>query len=558
MKLPAPLQKVWDDPVWSKVIAGVILFCLGALPTERLLRNWLLSVIVGCFLLAWGFCFWVRYRKTGKIEVPSLTGKPYRSTGAHRRWALYGIWSLPSLILLSIGFGLYLSTRPSRKIIVVVANFAGPEPENYRVTEFLLMRLREVEKRYPDIQIHALGESVSEEQGSDYAKSKGKDLKATLVLWGYYAAKEEPFILLHIEKPGRSNHLALIADEEKLDVPLGEPPSLTFRQRLPSDMAYLILYTIGLARYEANNYDGAITAFSDALEQGPAPDQLVSPAEAYFYRATAYAREKRYDSAVADYGESIKAEPTITAYYNRGLIYTKQAKYDGALEDFDQAIRLKPDDAEVYGIRGVIHWIKGDIDAAIADCNRALALSGFHEEWVAYSIRGAAHGKKHDFDDAIADFDRAIHLNSKDSATFRRRGAVYVLTGKFDLAFGDYNRAVALEPDNATLYFERGEAYSVKVLKDTTAQKSVSGGFLLNKKDFDAALANLDKSIDLRPRYAEAYDSRGFMYALVGKNQEAIADYKKVLDVSTSPSLREKAEQMLSTLPPTSEVPTGR
>ncbi len=551
MNLPPFLQRIWNDPVWSKVIAGVILFGLATSATliiTALTNNWLLSVVAVLFVLAWAFCWWVYLGRATIVLQPTHAGPSHRYRRSLRKWALLGICGIPIVLISGYAVWWYSSTRPSRKIVVAVADFEGPQPQSYRVTELLLLKLRQAAKKYPDLQIHALRQTITEQEGSVIARSKGAQIKASLVLWGYYATEDAPFLLVHLEKLSGPSELTLTADEEKLDVPLGEPPSVTLRQKFPSEMAYLVLYTVGLARYEANDYDGAISGFSDALARGSSPNQLLSPADAYFFRGNSYAFKGRPDMAVADYSQSINAEPTSSAYYNRGFVNAKQGRLRNAIQDFDQVITLRPDDADAYGFRGLTHWLNGDIDAAISDCGAAIAL-GSHEQWIAYSVRGGAYGLKHRFNEAIADLGKATALKPADAGILRKRGSVYVLMGKYQLASMEFERSIALQPENATFYLELGGVYMVKVLKESSpATHSRNAGFLVNKKDTEAALANLDKAIALRPAYAEAYDKRGFMYAFLGQNERAIADYRKVLEVSSSPTLRWEAHQMLSKL----------
>jgi tetratricopeptide (TPR) repeat protein len=55
---------------------------------------------------------------------------------------------------------------------------------------------------------------------------------------------------------------------------------------------------------------------------------------------------------------------------------------------------------------------------------------------------------------------------------------------------------------------------------------------LLAKKDFNAALANFDRAIQLRPQMASAYHGRGTARMDSGDLDRAISDFTKALELS--------------------------
>ena len=69
-----------------------------------------------------------------------------------------------------------------------------------------------------------------------------------------------------------------------------------------------------------------------------------------------------------------------------------------------------------------------------------------------------------------------------------------------------------------------------------------------HKTWYDLAITDLGEAIKLDPNYATAYVNRAFAYKEQGKKAEAIADFEKVLDLSTDPDLVDSANQALSEL----------
>lgn len=205
------------------------------------------------------------------------------------------------------------SSATSRKTVVIVANFKSLDDQNHAVTETILDQLRDSTKEYDDIQIQALGESISSQQGSEVARIKGRQSKAGIVLWGWYSTtKEKVIINIHFEVLQRPNHLFLRQEKQTFILPLGELESFSIQMRLSSEMTYLTLLTIGLARLEVEDYDSAIHHFSTALAQAAVPENMIDPDNIYYYRGYAYfcksylLSEDELDNAVADLDKAIE------------------------------------------------------------------------------------------------------------------------------------------------------------------------------------------------------------------------------------------------------------
>jgi tetratricopeptide (TPR) repeat protein len=181
-------------------------------------------------------------------------------------------------------------------------------------------------------------------------------------------------------------------------------------------------YEQGLARYRAGDYEGAIEAFSMAIELKPE----VPPA--YSDRGATFIMLGDYERAVADFDAAIALDPDYArAYNNRGWAYYKLGDYAQALADLDQAIELDPNSAQAYFNRANVYEAQGDLEAAIADYGQSIAVDP-------RDVFGASRG----------------YLN---------RGLAYAKQGEFELAISDYNQALALRPDWDLAYLDRGLAY---------------------------------------------------------------------------------------------------
>ena len=90
------------------------------------------------------------------------------------------------------------------------------------------------------------------------------------------------------------------------------------------------------------------------------------------------------------------------------------------------------------------------------------------------------------------------------------RGYAYSGKRQYDLAIADFTRAIQLKPDNAFAYRNRGLAYTLK-------------------GQDDLAIADFNRAIQLKPDDAFAYGSRSIAYAHLGKCDLAATDAAQAL-----------------------------
>jgi len=123
-----------------------------------------------------------------------------------------------------------------------------------------------------------------------------------------------------------------------------------------------------------------------------------------------------------------------------------------------RAITLYPDSATLpYTNRGLVYEKAGNLQLALKDYNRAIAISpGFRD---AYINRGIVYGKSSLFTLAIKDFSRALAIDPASSKAYLNRGAAYLSTGDDARALADLKMAVSLEPLNKAALFNLGLAY---------------------------------------------------------------------------------------------------
>ena len=101
------------------------------------------------------------------------------------------------------------------------------------------------------------------------------------------------------------------------------------------------------------------------------------------------------------------------------------------------------------------------------------------------------------------------------------RGNAYYNLGEYQQAIADYDKAIELRPDLAGTYHNRGIVY----------EYNIRGQRYGKDAQLDRAIANYDKAIKLKSDFTEAYYNRGVIYAHKGDYDLAIADFDKAIEL---------------------------
>jgi len=126
---------------------------------------------------------------------------------------------------------------------------------------------------------------------------------------------------------------------------------------------------------------------------------------------------------------------------------------------------------------------------------------------------------------------------------------------EYERALADFNRAIELDPSYDQTYYNRGVAKSnlarikssqMLGVGDTAQARKVATQFRLE------AINDYNKALELRPEYPEAYSNRGATLFEMGKHREAIADFNAAISLKdgyiTAISNRGSAKAMLANI----------
>lgn len=200
------------------------------------------------------------------------------------------------------------------------------------------------------------------------------------------------------------------------------------------------LYFKGLEEYRKNNFDAAITFFSDALKLNP------NYAQGFNNRGIVYLRKRFFDLAISDFSNAIALlnKPSAGYFINRSNAYYGKGDYTKALEDTDQAFEIEPNAFYVWTTRGQIHRRMKEYQKAIDDYTNAIkanAISG------AYSGRCLTHYDFGKYEEAAADCSEAISLKPNEAMSYYYRGLSRIKFEQNALAINDLRKAIEINPN---------------------------------------------------------------------------------------------------------------
>ncbi|AFY56543.1 cytochrome c biogenesis factor [Rivularia sp. PCC 7116] len=263
----------------------------------------------------------------------------------------------------------------------------------------------------------------------------------------------------------------------------------------------------GSMRMLKQDYPGAIAAFSQAIKLNP------KDTDAYNERGMTRVQSGDLKGALADYNKSLSLQPSDAyAYMGRSFTHLKLQDKISAIADVNQAISIAPNYALPYLILGVIHYNFGDTPKAITTFNKAsqlLAAQG--NQSYAHGSQALAFQLSNNYPAAINSFTKAIKANPQDAEMYELRGDVYSRNGNIKKALADYAQAIRINPNDASAY---------------TSRASIR---LVQQKDSQGALTDLNKALSLDPSQDKAYFFRTIIRIQQKDRQRALADINNAI-----------------------------
>lgn len=230
-------------------------------------------------------------------------------------------------------------------------------------------------------------------------------------------------------------------------------------------------------------------------------------------------KSKKFDDALAAYDEAIDLDPTnMTFVNNKAAVYFTAKKYDECIEACTKAVEIGKanmapyeEKTKAYTRCAKAYQKKGDLVKAIEMCKEALLES--YDKNTQRLMKNMELEKKKADAAAYLDDDKADEAKQKGNDHFRNKN--------WGGAVKEYEEAVKRAPKNAPIRNNLAAA-------------------LCKVMDFNGAKKNIEKAIELDPKYVKAWARKGDIEVLMKENHKALESYKAGLGLdSTNATCRE-------------------
>jgi tetratricopeptide (TPR) repeat protein len=571
--------------------SGLVSTTVGFL---KLIRGDFKLTSIALLLIGLCLCYsvlvYVRYSKILPSRTIVLTddesqnSRRFKYSTRARRWALWAGLVMTALLTSAITIAVYYEYRAPRTMIILVADFDGPEPQNYRVTETIIDELRKATESFGDISVKPLNRVINPRDGRESAREAGRANKAAMVLWGWYGKTNDKVIVSSNFEILRQTRLMSLENERQISFfPEGELEAFTLQTQLSSKMTYLVLASVGTIRLEGGDSDAAIARFSAALDEPKFATEALNPSQIYYLRGRAYLRKNEITKAVSDFNKAIDITPDfVDAYVYTGVAYAVEGLYDPAISECDEALKHHPDSRLARLLRGLMWEVKLNRQRALSDYE-AITKDDVGDDYLVTGLafwRGGNTSKAIDvltqgqindpynssqyvllrsrimaeqkhFEEALRDVNEVLEAQPDQPYVLLIRANIFLLQGDVRNAITDCHSALKIHPTDRSAFFLLGQAHSAekrfdRAIDDYTRlielePESMVGYFCRGSayqevKYFDEALKDYTDALRVAPDMGSIYLLRGFMYSKKKDFKRAIEDYDRALELRNEDS----------------------
>ncbi len=230
-------------------------------------------------------------------------------------------------------------------------------------------------------------------------------------------------------------------------------------------------------------------------------------------------------------------------YADRADIHRRDNAVENALADFNQAIKLDPNNSLLYIYRAGFYWNStNQKERALEDVTKALAIPNSPHSTAAYHLTRSSYALGlQQLQLAMLDANEVIRLEPDSSYGHRIKALVYLGTKQFDAAIAEIDKASRLHGDSDDLDYLRGRALE-GMHKTKEAITAYSTNHIKYPKNVTCLLCRGDLFLR-QESYRSAINDFTKVLAIDPKNSEAyivrskahsyVGDYSKAIsDIS--------------------------
>ena len=245
-------------------------------------------------------------------------------------------------------------------------------------------------------------------------------------------------------------------------------------------------------------------------------------------------RLRQYEKSLAAFEEAISIKPnSYLTQYSHARTLIRQKKYSEAIESLTKVIKYAenlPESeyeeakykyqtlSQAWRQKYVSYFYLGQYEQSLQALDKAIEFTP--KDFILYLWKSEVLSSRRSYQEALKAANQAIQNNPDHSIGYFKRAQVKVELENsrkqiweekdYEDAIADINKALELNPGNASFYIYKGKIYGLK-------------------EDYAKAIEYLKKAIKAEPDFATAYAELGLMYAKQGNEQEFTKNLEKAL-----------------------------
>lgn len=248
----------------------------------------------------------------------------------------------------------------------------------------------------------------------------------------------------------------------------------------------------------ARNYKQAAELYGRTVQLVP------TDSYAHYRKGFAHYSLKEYDLAINSFSTALtQGYKAIDIYRIRYHVYFEQGKYDLALADVQKALAVTPNDLSLLSSAGEIHYLRKAYPEAKETFLKAAAVAPANNGDVYYSLARVAHA----MNDAAA---QATAAETALTRGTRFPGEAFFLLGdanqklkKVPAAIDAFQKALGVKPKMYQIYQNLGELFKLE-------------------SRYTEAIDILKKGLEQFPADGNFYTDLGLLYSLAGRHADAV------------------------------------
>ena len=252
----------------------------------------------------------------------------------------------------------------------------------------------------------------------------------------------------------------------------------------------------------------------------------------------------QFEAALVPLQKFLTEKPDIAwAHFQLAYVYTALKRPDEARPEYERATTLDPKMSEAFLNLGMLLSEK-DPAAAVAPLRRAVDLLPAQSR--PRFLLGHAQERSGDIPGAVESYEAALHLDPSDVETEIHLGNLYVGLKRYSDAETKFRAALEAQPKSPQALLGLAQALDAQkkpeaaaayrdylaVAPDTPGAESRAVHLLIEQKQYDAALSELDRADSGKPPTLDSLRSRADIQIAQKKWDDSIVTLRKAVTLA--------------------------